>query len=621
MTKTAQSAATNPVIAQMSARLNELDYQDLRYDYPLVASEGMAERAALVAFDDGIPVVLCYPVETGQTTNPALQEGAKFQAVVVQPGETARFVWLSDGASDYFFDTGQESALTHLPGRMEWRTAASQGMSATRRERLQAGERKFDHYKDLQEKLNELHEELYRKRAGVSTTNEAIDEVGKVIFLKIHSERHPGYLVDGVRLVDAFHAEYIQGKGNEAVGWFSRAFKQIAALPEYEMPNLTNGGRTSIFPPDEPFRLNSPEVLAYAVSIFENLQLTVDRDHDPQRVSEDLLGWAFNVFLRGKYSSSGGLATYLTRKEVVDCMVRMAFHDIADEMIWEGYPIKPRFLMGDITCGTGSFNVGGLAEIKRRVLDTITYDKDQKLEWLQKLKQYSIFGADASPASITKAHLNLLTFGAAAHQLVRVQDSITDPIIDKLRGLFDLLFTNPPFGKGQYTSVEGLEKMRRGDLQLGWTWPPGHPEKRKALTKADPAALFIDRNLELLKPGGRLLIVVPDGLLSNSGDRYIREYIMGVKDPETGQFVGGKAIVKAVVSLPTQTFAISGTGAKTSFLYLQKKRHSAEPQGPIFMAVAEHVGYIKKGNTEVPDPDGNDLLAIADAYIRGNPKA
>ena len=119
--------------------------------------------------------------------------------------------------------------------------------------------------------------------------------------------------------------------------------------------------------------------------------------------------------------------------------------------------------------------------------------------------------------------------------------------------------------------------------------------------------------------GGKLLIVVPDGLLSNAGDRYIREYLMGIKDPETGQFHGGKAIVRAVVSLPTQTFAMSGTGAKTSFLYLQKKRHAAEPQGPIFMAVAEHVGYLKKGNTEVDDPEGNDLVAIVDAYTHGAP--
>lgn len=56
--------------------------------------------------------------------------------------------------------------------------------------------------------------------------------------------------------------------------------------------------------------------------------------------------------------------------------------------------------------------------------------------------------------------------------------------------------------------------------------------------------------MQLLKPGGRLLIVLPDGILCNSGDRYVREYLMGVKDEATGRFIGGKAVVKAVVSLP-----------------------------------------------------------------------
>ncbi|HUB10232.1 MAG TPA: hypothetical protein VMB50_24725, partial [Myxococcales bacterium] len=67
----------------------------------------------------------------------------------------------------------------------------------------------------------------------------------------------------------------------------------------------------------------------------------------------------------------------------------------------------------------------------------------------------------------------------------------------------------------------------------------------------------------------------------------------------------------------TETFSFAGTGAKTSFLYLQKKRHPAEKQGPVFMAVAEHVGYLKKGKTEVPDPQGNDLVAVAGAYADG----
>lgn len=103
--------------------------------------------------------------------------------------------------------------------------------------------------------------------------------------------------------------------------------------------------------------------------------------------------------------------------------------------------------------------------------------------------------------------------------------------------------------------------LRRATTQaFGWH----QPVKGGSI---DPAVLFIDRCLQLLKPGGRLLIVLPDGILCNSGDRYVREYIMGKKDEQTGQFVGGKAIVKAVISLPADTFKFSGTGAKTSILY------------------------------------------------------
>src|SRR5205085_9379177 len=125
-------------------------------------------------------------------------------------------------------------------------------------------------------------------------------------------------------------------------------------------------------------------------------------------------------------------------------------------------------------------------------------------------------------------------------------------------------------------------------------------------TSMYPAVLFLVRCYQLLKPGGRFLIIVPDGVLCNSGDKYVREYIMGKKDEATSQFHGGKAIVKAVISLPQDTFKLAGTGAKTSILYLQK-RHARkddaehftdEPQSDVFMAVADTLGYEVKNNVE-----------------------
>ena len=174
----------------------------------------------------------------------------------------------------------------------------------------------------------------------------------------------------------------------------------------------------------------------------------------------------------------------------------------------------------------------------------------------------------------------------------------------------------PKFEMNPTTS--GLAMGSKPDSKGSW-----NPVKGGSI---DPAVLFIDRCLQLLKPGGRLMIVLPDGILCNSGDRYVREYIMGKKDEQSGEFVGGKAIVKAVISLPADTFKLSGTGAKTSILYLQKRHASdddaeqflPEPQTDVFMAVAETLGYIVKNNIEDYSAGvTNDLDKIIGAYKRG----
>ena len=232
----------------------------------------------------------------------------------------------------------------------------------------------------------------------------------------------------------------------------------------------------------------------------------------------------------------------------------------------------------------------------------------------------------------------------------------------------DSPFGTPKFGKGQDDAKaryeEEMEKILFGFrtdliptgkhkdayLRDGWSWfktgkkalfeysPTvagmalgGKPDSKGQWvnvsgTSIDPAVLFIDRCLQLLKPGGRLFIVLPDGILCNSGERYVREYIMGTKDEETGQFLGGRAIVKAVISLPSDTFKLSGTGAKTSVLYLQKRKarkddpekFAEEPQGDVFMAVADTLGYEVKNNVEDYSKGlPNDLAVITGNYTRG----
>jgi type I restriction enzyme M protein len=246
--------------------------------------------------------------------------------------------------------------------------------------------------------------------------------------------------------------------------------------------------------------------------------------------------------------------------------------------------------------------------------------------------------------------------GAPKARIFYTQDSLTT---DQLKPCsFDLICTNPPFGTPKFAKDEAEARRRyeedrerilatfRSDLKPkpgkrdGLIYEPtvaglamgAAPDKKGDVWKpssamsVDPAVLFLDRCLQLLKPGGRLLIVQPDGVLCNSGDRYVRHYIMGKKDEQTGAFHGGKAIVKAVISLPADCFKLSGTGAKTSILYLQKRkarrddpnRFEDEPQTDVFMGVADTLGYEVKNNAEDYSKGlPNDLATIEGAYRRG----
>jgi type I restriction enzyme M protein len=111
--------------------------------------------------------------------------------------------------------------------------------------------------------------------------------------------------------------------------------------------------------------------------------------------------------------------------------------------------------------------------------------------------------------------------------------------------------------------------------------------------------LFLERCIRLLKEGGTLGIVVPDGILTNRKLRYVRDYIRE------------NTIIKAIISLPVETFQPYGSGMKTSLLFLQKKDFERKlAQGDVFMAIAKNIGYDAVGR----QTGKNDLLEILKLY-------
>ncbi|WP_321879822.1 HsdM family class I SAM-dependent methyltransferase [Paraburkholderia bannensis] len=531
-------------------------------------------------------------------------------------------------------------------------------------------------YDRLMKGFNALHERIYQTHKDrVNGKNDIIEEVAKLLFLESfrlhHSDGALYFDHNGkkLNLKDVFSAGHMKANGASAVAEIQSAFEHFKLHPDYVVTDDA-GEKHPIFDKNAHLRLEQPGNYEAVLSLIQDLGPVTDNRGEVVKkqgtladIAADVLGRAFDVFLRANFESKGGLGIYLTPAPVKQAMLSLAFHDIkvrtedAARLVARDGKGWPAFRFCDPACGSGGFLSVALSHL-RRTLDEIggkaTATDEARRRLFEEMCEHSFVGADASPQMVMLARVNMALLGAPKARIFYTQNSLISPQLQP--GTFDLICTNPPFGtpkfnKGQEEAKkaheEAMEKILetfRSDLAPrngrggGYDYSPtvtglamgGAPNNKgiwkEASTNTDPAVLFIDRCLQLLKPGGRLLIVLPDGVLCNLGDRYVREYIMGKKDEVSGGFHGGKAIVKGVVSLPADTFKLSGTGAKTSVLYLQKRlarkddseKFQDQPQTDVFMAVAETLGYVVKNNVEdysagVP----NDLAAIVGAYVRG----
>jgi len=135
---------------------------------------------------------------------------------------------------------------------------------------------------------------------------------------------------------------------------------------------------------------------------------------------------------------------------------------------------------------------------------------------------------------------------------------------------FDLLLTNPPFA-GENRNDPGL--LRQYELAKKDGKLRGNVERH---------ILFIERSLDAVRPGGRIAIVLPQGVLNNTNMQYIRDWLFD------------KARILAVVGLHVNTFK-PHTGTKTSVLFLQKWEDEPLKDYPIFMAVSKKSGKDSSG--------------------------
>ena len=327
-----------------------------------------------------------------------------------------------------------------------------------------------------------------------------------------------------------------------------------------------------VFSEDETFELSDSH-LAICVSSLQDIKLF---NSNLQVVDE-----AFEYLVNK--SAKGEKGQYFTPRHVIDMCVQMLNPQPGEYMIDTaagscGFPVHTIFKL------TGHLfsNIEIPAEEKENVLKVFGIDFDEKT--VRVARTLNLIAGDGETNVL---HLNTLDFERWSERTEGDRKWINTygrgfERLEKLRAErgenkrfnFDILMANPPFA---------------GDIKEGrllHQYQLGFRANGTAQSKVGRDILFIERNLDFLKPGGRMAIVLPQGRFNNTSDKHIRDFIA-----ERGRIL-------AVVGLHGNTFK-PHTGTKTSVLFVQKWDDELCPEVddyPIFFAVSEKGGKDNSGD-------------------------
>ncbi len=408
-------------------------------------------------------------------------------------------------------------------------------------------------------------------------TVDTFNEIFKVVFAKLYDER-----------VNLFNST--------SIAKFRIGITEDQSTVAKNVHSLFDAAKNKwkdVYDSTDKILLND-ETLAYCIKILQPYHLIR---------SGDVLGVAFELLVNQEMK--GEMGQYFTPRQVVSMMVQMMAPSMSDTLC-------------DPACGSGGFLIYSM----RRVFDYIHQkwdDADDRAEQRKDYAQEKLIGIDNDPrlVKVAKAYMIMENDGRSGMYCVDALDygawekslrervvgrkikagDLSDSVLTNSRQQtdgVDIILTNPPFAGAIQTPTTlrqyGLASDGKGKLQ-------------KEVVRA---ILFLERCLDMLEPGGRMGIVLPQGLFNNITDQNIRD------------FVDRKARVLAVIGLHPYTFK-PFTLAKTSVLFLQKW-HDGEylEDYPIFTAVSMRSGKTKLGAPHYLS-DGHtldcDMDEIAGAFV------
>lgn len=419
----------------------------------------------------------------------------------------------------------------------------------------------------------------------------AFDELSKLLFLKAAEEDWLAVNAARPVLTPEKIEEWEQVGDARALidRWFQKAVKEFYS---------------DVFEEDPRVRLK-PDTLKRVLVMMRPFQI---RDGEV-----DVKGRAFEEFLPSQLRGKA-LGQYFTPRRVVDFMVEMAGVSIKDIVV-------------DFSCGSGGFLIKAFETMQSRVeqlpagiVSRMGTTRDGIME---AIRSDQLHGIDAEPRAAKTAKMNMLMWGDG-RRVVRgngldVVDyegkpytpAEYDPAV-KHSGC-TLILANPPFGSNE----------KNGEILERYTLGAKDTERKKERTEI----LFLEKGIRLLRPEGRMLIVLPQGIFQTISDQRVRD------------FLHSECAIRAIVSLPTHTFVQSGVQTVNAcVVYLQKftkekkALYEEKTEGlsqedirtmlradpdfdyPIFMGTAEFIGFEPNGRDIVKPGEKTDLDLLLEDF-------
>ena len=348
-----------------------------------------------------------------------------------------------------------------------------------------------------------------------------------------------------------------------------------------------------------------PSVVAYVVSQLQNISLLVS--------PVDVKGTAYEEIVGSNLRGDRG--EFFTPRNACRMAVQMLNPQPGERLI-------------DPACGTGGFLITAM----NHALGYIRFEHQQRWrnprqptdrereEFRRACEEYlsaDLFGIDLNPSLVRAAKMNMVMNNDGSGGLWQ-GNSLANPHAwdaslaeSAPLGSFDVVLTNPPFGSN--IRIDDQEILSQYELARVWDLDEA---SRAWSMRADrhgqpvfqrrhvPEILFIERCVQFLREGGRMAIVLPNGILNNPALGYVRQWIRR------------NTQILAVVDMARELFQPKND-TQTSMVLLKKP--SADEFGitldgldyPVFMAIAEKVGKDRRGNTIYKrDAAGDDVLAV-----------